>query len=116
MNIKIESLENLIHWKKSWRNIWSRKVPHHLFKYEMQKYEIATKKWYLVVNHKDRENLLNIWDKYCKIKNIKNIICVKNFDLLTFSILVDNKEVYKWLLKDLDLNNILNSYASNSSL
>lgn len=113
MNIKIENLENLIKWKKSWKNIWSRAIPHHLYKYELDKYNIAIRKWYLTISSKDRENLLNVWEKYCNINKINNIVLIKNNDLNEYRIIINWKEVEKW-------NNfnkeIIKKYVTNNTL
>lgn len=97
---KIENIDLLSKWLSSWKNIWSRAVPHHLYKYENDKYLLAQKNKYLYITSKDRENLQNIWSKYCLVKQIKNIVLVKKYNLDEAFIIIDEKEIFSWNLKD----------------
>ncbi len=56
---KIENVNLLSKWKSSWKNIWSRAIAHHLYKYEEEKYNLAQKNKFLYISSKDRENLQN---------------------------------------------------------
>jgi len=97
---KIENVNLLWKWLKSWKKIWSRAIPHHLYKYENDKYKLAQKKNYLYISSKDRENLQNIWSKYCIAKNIKNLVLIKKYNLNEAFILLDDKQIFNWKLKD----------------
>ena len=92
--MKLENIEKLSRWKKSWINIGSRKVPHRLKKYEKEKYERALKKKYLEIHENERINIINIWDKVCESKKWKKIIFIKNN--LIWSIEIDNEVIFSW--------------------
>ncbi len=76
--IKLEHIDNLSKWKKSWSNIGSRSISHRLRNYERIKYELAIKNNYLEIDIKDRLNLINLWEKICFLKKIDNIVLYKN--------------------------------------
>jgi hypothetical protein len=76
--MKLEHIDNLSKWKKSWCNIWSRKISHRLRNYEREIYERSLKKWYLEVDFKDRVNLQNLWEKVSQAKWWDNIIFIKD--------------------------------------
>lgn len=99
--MKIEHIDNLSRWKKSWSNIWSRLTPHRLKNYEKIKYELALKNNYLEIDVKDRVNLLNLWEKVCMIKKIDNIVLHKN--ILDWKILKNWKIVFFWNIKEAKL-------------
>jgi len=66
--IKLEHIDNLRRGKKSWIKLGSRWIPHHLYKYEEQKYNRALKSKFLEVTNKERENLENLWQKVCIVQ------------------------------------------------
>jgi len=86
-------------WKKSWSNIWSRKVSHRLRNYEIIKYELDIKNNYLEIDIKDRLNLINLWEKVCLLKNIDEIILYKN--MFDTKIIINWKVIFFW-----DLNSV----------
>lgn len=96
--MKLEHIDNLTRWKKSWINIWSRSISHRLRPYEREKYNLALKNKYLQIDSKDRENLLNIWYKVCDFKWWNNIVFLKNND--KWIILKDDIIVYESNLDD----------------
>lgn len=96
--MKIEHIDNLSKWKKSWANIWSRKTSHRLRNYERVKYELALKNKYLEVDNKDRNNLINLWDKVCEAKKYKKLILHKLWE--KWVIKQDNKTIFSWYLKE----------------
>jgi len=101
MNIKIEHIDRLSKGQKSWINIWSRAVPHHLYKFEQWKYERALKNKFLEITKKDRINLINIWDKVCLAKGWPNFMLVKDTETGTSEILRDGIPVTSWDTKNL---------------
>lgn len=66
--IKLEHIDNLRRGKKSGAKIGSRGTPHHLYKYEEEKYKRALKYKFLEITSKDRVNLKNLWQKVCMAK------------------------------------------------
>jgi len=72
--IKLEHIDNLRRGKKSWARIGSGAVPHHLYKYEEEKYRRAMKNKYLEITTQDRVNLENLWEKVCIAKKWKYTI------------------------------------------
>ncbi len=78
--IKLEHIDNLRQGKKSGSKIGSRWVPHHLYKYEEEKYKRALKYRFLEITNKDRVNLRNIWQKVCLVKWWKNYVLMKNLE------------------------------------
>ncbi len=78
--MKLEHIDNLSKWKKSGKNIWSRKVSHRLRNYERIKYELALKNDFLEIDISDRINLLNLWEKVCFVKKMDTIVLLKSFD------------------------------------
>lgn len=90
MKIKQEHIDNLSRWKKSGAKIGSRKVPHHLYAYEQEKYDRAMKYKYLEITQKDRVNLENLWQKVCEARSWKHYVLVKNTDDGTAQIFRDN--------------------------
>ncbi len=101
--IKLEHIDNLRRGKKSGAKIWSRGTPHHLYKYEEEKYKRALKNKYLEITTKDRVNLKNLWEKICLAKWWKNYILLKNTDTWQASILLNEEEVQNWDMKELKL-------------
>jgi len=73
-HIKLEHIDNLRRGKKSWAKIGSRAVPHHLYQYEEEKLKRAMKYKYLEISNKERQNLVNIWEKVCLVKKWDVII------------------------------------------
>jgi len=88
--IKLEHIDNLRRGKKSGSKIWSRWIPHHLYKYEEAKYVRALKYKYLEITTKDRLNLKNIWQKVCLAKWWDNYTLEKNTTTGTAKILLDD--------------------------
>ncbi|MDA9129205.1 hypothetical protein N9J72_01885 [Candidatus Gracilibacteria bacterium] len=76
--MKLKHIDNLRRGKKSGAKIGSRGIPHHLYKYEEQKYLQALKRKYLEITHLERVNLRNIWEKVCVTEGYKNYILEKN--------------------------------------
>ncbi len=99
--IKLEHIDNLRRWKKSGSKIWSRWVPHHLYKYEEAKYKRALKYKFLEITEKDRVNLRNIWQKVCFAKWWKNYTLIKNTELWTAKILLDDIKQHSGTMKEL---------------
>jgi hypothetical protein len=93
VKIKLEHIDNLRRWKKSWAKIGSRWIPHHLYKYEEIKYNRALKYRYLEIDEKDRENLQNLWQKVCIAKWWKNYTLIKNTEFWIARILLSEKEI-----------------------
>lgn len=93
---KIEHIDNLARGLKSWAKIGSRWVPHHLYKYEVDKYNRSLKYKYLEVTEKDRVNLRNVWQKICAVKKWENYTLVKNTESWTAKILLNDKEIGHW--------------------
>lgn len=103
MKIKLEHIDKLRKWKKSGAKIWSRAVPHHLYKYEEWKYQRALKYKFLEITTKDRENLKNIWQKVCLAKWWKNYTLIKNSLAWTAEILLNDVVVESWDTKIMKL-------------
>lgn len=76
--IKLEHIDNLRRGKKSGAKIGSRNIPHHLYKYEEEKYRRAMKYKYLEISNKERPNLKNIWTKVCSVQGWHYICLIKN--------------------------------------
>jgi hypothetical protein len=76
-HIKLEHIDNLRRGKASGAKIGSRKTPHHLYKYEEEKYKRALKNKYLEITTEERVNLRNLWEKVCIAKNWKEYILIK---------------------------------------
>jgi hypothetical protein len=77
-HIKLEHIDNLRKGKASGAKIGSRKTPHHLYKYEEEKYERALKNKYLEIEQNERINLQNLWSKVCIAKNWKEYTLIKD--------------------------------------
>ena len=101
--IKLEHIDNLRRGKKSGVKIGSRGVPHHLFKYEEEKYERALKNKFLEINDKDRVNLQNLWAKVCEAKNWPNYILIKSAENTQATVLKDFTEIQSWEKKVMKL-------------
>ncbi len=101
MNLKIEHIDRLSQGKKSWIQIGSRWVPHHLYQYEKIKYEHALKYKYLEITKKDRVNLINIWDKVCIAKWWHNLILIKDTESWIANILKDGFPIKSWETKEM---------------
>ena len=101
--IKLEHIDKLRKWKKSWAKIGSRGIPHHLYKYEEEKYERSLKYKYLEITTKDRENLKNIWHKVCIAKWWKNYTLIKNNIDWTSEILLNDVVIESWNTKNMKL-------------
>ena len=69
MKIKEKHIERLAQGKKSGINIGSRAVAHHLYAHEKPKYQRALKYRFLSITHRDRINLVNLWEKLCVAKD-----------------------------------------------
>lgn len=94
--IKLEHIDNLRKWKKSWAKNGSRWVPHHLYKYEEEKYKRALKYKYLEITKKDRVNLQNLWQKVCLAKSWENYTLIKDVDSWTAKILLQDRVLEAW--------------------
>lgn len=99
--IKLEHIDNLRRGKKSWSQIWSRGILHHLYKYEELQYEGALKNKYLEVNDKNRVNLTNLWEKVCHAKWWKYLVLLKQTDEDSAIILQDEKEIQSGTKKEM---------------
>lgn len=99
--MKLEHVDNLSKWKKSWVKFGSRKTPHRLRSYERIKYELALKNNYLEIDFKDRINIQNLWQKVCDVKKIDNIVLYKN--LWDSKILKNWNIIFFWNIKDAKL-------------
>lgn len=88
--IKLEHVDNLRRGKKSGAKIGSRWVPHHLYKYEEEKYDRALKYKFLEITTKDRVNLKNLWEKVCLAKWWNNYILEKDTSTWNAIILQDS--------------------------
>jgi len=96
--MKLEHIKLLSKWKKSWIKIGSRAIPHRLKPYEREKYDVALKKWFLEIEEKQRDNLINIWTKTCEVKWIDNILLIKDLPL---AIVEKNWNTeFKWTLNE----------------
>ncbi len=111
--IKLEHIDNLRRGKKSWARIGSRAVPHHLYKYEEEKFERAMKYKYLEISDKERPNLKNIWTKVCKVRKWHYICLIKN-EWDDMGILVYDDSVESWEKKLLKQK--AKEYAKNYAL
>jgi len=109
MRVKIEHIDNLRRWKKSWSKIGSRWVPHHLYKYEEVKYQRALRYKYLEITQKERVNLSNLWQKVCLVKWWKNLILVKDTEQWISEILKDGISIETGNTKD--LKQLIKSYV-----
>ena len=107
--IKLEHIDNLRRWKRSGSQIGSRWVPHHLYQYEEVKYQQALKYKYLETTQKDRVNLLNLWQKVCLAKWWKNYTLIKNTETAHASILLDEREIQSWPMKE--IKSLMKSYV-----
>jgi hypothetical protein len=92
--IKLEHIDNLRRWKKSWAKIGSRWVPHHLFAHEQIHYDNAFKNKYLEITSKHRVNLQNLWYQVCEAKDYKNYVLIKNTNTNTAIILLNDIVIY----------------------
>lgn len=92
--IKLEHIDNLSRGKKSWANIGSRLTPHHLYKYEQEKYQRALKYKYLEITTKDRINLKNIWDKVCQAQKWENYILIKDAQTGQAEVYKNNSQMF----------------------
>jgi hypothetical protein len=101
MTIKLEHIDNLSRWKKSWNNIGSRWVPHHLYSYERLKYNRAIENKYLEITKKDRINLINLWDKVCIAKGWNNLILIKDSESWNAEILKDWFPILSGITKEM---------------
>lgn len=99
--IKLEHIDNLRRGKKSGAKIWSRGTPHHLYKYEEEKYKRALKYKFLEITNKDRVNLKNIWQKVCLAKWWKNYVLVKDMERAGAWVTLNDKKVEEWTLQDM---------------
>lgn len=78
--MKEKHVENLTRGKKSGARIGSRSVPHRLRQHEQTKLSIAIRRKYLTLGFDARENLENIWRKYCEVKRWPILILRKYQD------------------------------------
>lgn len=92
--IKIEHIDRLSRGKKSGINIGSRRIGHHLNKFEREIYERSLKKGFLDIDERSRENLFNLWEKVAITKDWKNIILVKSQDRTSGMVYVDGVEIF----------------------
>ena len=99
--IKLEHIDNLKRGQKSGSKIGSRWIPHHLYKFELPKYERALKYKYLEVTTKDRVNLSNLWQKVCFAKWWKCYTLVKDTENGTGIIFLDYREIKSWPMKEM---------------
>ncbi len=73
--LNIDDVGRLSRGKSTKSKIGSRRVPHRLNKLELEAFERAKKYGFLKYNkRKYSVSLLNVYNKYCEIKNIKPII------------------------------------------
>jgi hypothetical protein len=100
-HIKLEHIDNLRRGKKSWAKIGSRWTPHHLYKYEEEKYERALKNKYLEISDKDRINLENLWEKVCIAKGWKHLKLIKSSWDDTAEIFFENKKILSGTRKEM---------------
>lgn len=101
--IKLEHIDNLKRGMKSWSKIGSRWVPHHLYKYEKEKYDRALKYKFLEVTTKDRVNLKNLWEKVCIAKSWKNYTLEKDTAKSMATIYLNDKAIESWDIKNMKL-------------
>ena len=66
--MKEKHIEKLTRGKKSGANIGSRNVPHRLRPYEHDQFTRAIRQRFLRVPFDSRQNVVNIWRKYCEAK------------------------------------------------
>ena len=97
--IKLEHIDNLRRGKKSWIKLGSRWIPHHLYKYEEQKYNRALKSKFLEVTNKERENLENLWQKVCIVQWWRNYVLKKDTITWNAEILLSDVIIHTWTLK-----------------
>ena len=90
-NIKLEHIDNLRRGKKSGAKIGSRNVPHHLYKYEEEKYRRAMKYKYLEITTQDRVNLENLWEKVCIAKKWRYTLIQVDSKTLKATLFQDEK-------------------------
>ena len=99
--IKLEHIDNLSRWKKSWARIGSRTIAHHLFAHEQIHYEQALRQKYLEITDKHRVNLANLWYQVCQVQGWKNYILIKHHGRDTADILLDGRIVVSWERKQM---------------
>lgn len=109
IKLKLEHIDNLRRGKKSGSKIGSRGIPHHLYKYEEEKYNRALKNKYLEITHLERVNLRNIWQKVCEAKKWQNYILEKNTETWSAKICLGEEIIHVWHTKD--LKKIIQSYV-----
>ena len=98
---KEKHVERLLKGKRSWKNIGSKSMPHHLLPHERKKFDIAIKKRFLVVDSRERINVRNNWDKYCESKKWLHIVITHYIGKGT--LYVDNDDITHGDLKGLKL-------------
>ncbi len=92
--MKEKHIENLTKGKKSGVKIGSRNVPHRLKKHEQEKFSLAIKRKFLVVDFDSRENLINIWKKYCSVKSWNYVVVEKTQTDRTYVIQKNGKMTF----------------------
>ncbi len=80
MKTFLEDLISISKGKASIRKIGSRKVPHRLRQNEKIKFELALKKGFLDIDFKTRDNVINLYEKYCYDKKIEMIVLYKDLE------------------------------------
>lgn len=92
--IKLEHIDKLRKWKKSWINIGSRWIPHHLSQHEQETYNRALQYKFLEITIKDRVNLENIWQKVCISQTWRNYVLKKDSSTGNAEILLSDVILY----------------------
>ena len=77
MKIKKEQLDRLTRGKRSGAATGSRKVGHRLSQLERAAFERAKEMKCLLIGENQRLNLCNVWEKYCDIMKIEELVLIR---------------------------------------
>ena len=77
MKAKKEQLDRLTRGKRSGISLGSRMVGHRLTQSERAAFERAKKMYFIVIDDSQRANVRNVWEKYCEIMNLSELILVR---------------------------------------
>jgi hypothetical protein len=77
MKIKKEHLDKLTRGKRSGVSMGSRNIGHRLTQSERAAFERAKKSLYVSVDTGQRSNLRNVWEKYCLITQITELVLLR---------------------------------------
>lgn len=98
-HFKLEDVDKLSRGKRTSKRIGSRAVGHHLYAFEREEYERASKCGFVTINHLSRSNLWNLWQKATQARKWPFLVLLKRIDEGKGDVYVDDECVFSGSLQ-----------------